>query len=339
MANVHRRFLDPNQLQVVLRRCGVDSPLARHAVLEGGTFNTVYRLEFADRPALVLKLSPDPAGAAMTYEQGIVRTEAEFYRRAGAPAGLPVPEVIGVHDLDADHGGGQALLVSELPGVPWFGSGLPDEARAPLRRDLGALVASLHAVTGPAFGYPSESTGPLTSNWGEAFGAMMDAVLADAERYHAPLPVAPEQVRRALTDCAGDLASVRVPSLVHFDLWDGNVLVDLAGVPRIAGIIDGERAMWGDPVVDLVSTALFGEIRDDEDFIRGYESTGAVLPLDASARRRLLLYRIYLGLIMTVEPIPRGQATETDHEVPDGFDLPGTVAAQLKADLAELEVD
>ncbi len=99
--------------------------------------------------------------------------------------------------------------------------------------------------------------------------------------------------------------SVLVPVLVHFDLWAGNVLLYLAGPPRISGLIDGERAMWADPVMDFVSAALFAEIRDDPDFIRGYELAGAKVPLDPSARRRLLLYRVQLGLIMVVEPFPR----------------------------------
>ncbi len=330
MANAHRRFLGVQDLQDLLVRSGIDSPMTERSLLAGGTFNSVYRLTFADRPGVVLKLSPDPRGAAMTYEQGIVTTEALFYATAKEQAALPVPEVIALLDLAPNLGGGQALLVTELPGVPWFGSGVSDAARGPLRAELGRIVAAMHAVTGPAFGYPSQSTGGLTARWGEAFAAMMDAVLNDADRYRAELPVDPRRVRRALDACVNDLGAVRVPCLVHFDLWDGNVLVDLDGRPRISGVIDGERAMWGDPVMDFASAALFGEIRDDEDFIRGYQESGTVLPLDPSARRRLLLYRIYLGLIMVVEPIPRGYGqAESKHA--------GLVAERLSTDLAELD--
>jgi aminoglycoside phosphotransferase (APT) family kinase protein len=330
MGNVHRRFFGPEQIESVLRACGITSPLTGHVLLTGGTFNSVYRLRFADRPGLVVKLSPDPHGAKMTYEQGLVETEAQFYTLVGAATALPVPDVVAVQDLGPELGGGQMLLVSELPGAPWYGSGLAATDRGGLRSDLGRMVASLHGITGPSFGYPSESTGPLTSSWAEAFEAMIDAVLADAVHFQVDLPVDPRRIRDALATCSKDLATVEVPSLVHFDLWDGNVLLDLAGTPRISGIIDGERAMWGDPVMDFASAALFGEIRDDEDFIRGYESAGLTMPLDESARRRLLLYRAYLGLIMAVEPIPRGYPKE-------GNRLADIVVSHLQADLAELE--
>jgi Ser/Thr protein kinase RdoA (MazF antagonist) len=262
--NAHRRFLGAEDLQKFLVRAGIDSPLTGQSLLTGGTFNSVYQLSFADRPGVVLKLSPDPRGAVMTYERGIVKTEALFYAMAQDRAALPVPTVIAVLDVDLDLGGGQALLVTELPGVPWFGSGVSGAMRGPLRAELGRLMASMHAVMGPAFGYPSESTGALSGRWFEAFAAMLDAVLDDADRYQAVLPVDPRRVRRALNACVDDLDAVLVPSLVHFDLWDGNVLIDLDGPPRISGLIDGERAMWGDPVMDFASAALFGEIRDDD---------------------------------------------------------------------------
>jgi fructosamine-3-kinase len=330
VGNVHRRFFEADQIESVLRRSGIDSPLTEHVLLTGGTFNSVYRLRFSDRPGLVVKLSPDPDGAAMTYEQGLVETEAQFYTLAAGRNGVPVPDVVALQDLEPNLGGGQVLLVTELPGSPWYGSGLAATDRGGLRADLGRLAASLHAVTGPGFGYLSESTGALTSCWEEAFTAMIDAVLADAERFGAELPVPAQQVRRSLGACSKDLAQVEVPSLVHFDLWDGNVLLDLAEVPRISGIIDGERALWGDPVMDFASAALFGEIREDGDFIDGYESSGRVMPLDESARRRLLLYRAYLGLIMAVEPIPRGYPRARNR-------LSDIVASHLRADLAELE--
>ena len=330
MNNAHRRFLHVTELQGLLRQSGVESMITEQSLLDGGTFNSVYRLGFADRPGLILKLSPDPRGPVMTYENGILNTEAQFYTLARERAGLPVPDVVAMLDLGPEFGGGQALLVTELPGVPWFGSGLPGTDRGRLRAELGRLMASMHAVTGPAFGYPSASTGTLAPRWAEAFTAMIDAVLDDAEQYQAVLPVAPQRVRQAVAGCGNDLAAVLAPALVHFDLWEGNILLDLTGRPRISGLIDGERAMWGDPVMDFASAALFGKIGDDDDFLRGYEMSGTVLPLDASGRRRLLLYRIYLGLIMTVEPIPRGygQAAST---------LAGTVTSRLAADLAELE--
>jgi fructosamine-3-kinase len=114
-------------------------------------------------------------------------------------------------------------------------------------------------------------------------------------------------IRRRAARHEGALDEVITPVLVHFDLWDGNILVDLDGeAPRIGGLIDAERAFWGDPLADFVSLALLGDIRQDEAFLAGYRDAGGPARFDASSRVRLALYRSYLYLIMLVEATPRG---------------------------------
>jgi hypothetical protein len=62
---------------------------------------------------------------------------------------------------------------------------------------------------------------------------------------------------------------------------------------------------WGDPLADFVSLALLGDIKRDEDFLKGYQDAGGRAEFDAPARQRLALYRSYLYLIMLVETVPR----------------------------------
>jgi aminoglycoside phosphotransferase (APT) family kinase protein len=136
---------------------------------------------------------------------------------------------------------------------------------------------------------------------------MCDDVLADADRFAARLPRATGDVRAALRRHEALLDDVTTPVLVHFDLWNGNILVDGG---ELSGIVDAERAFWGDPLADLVSLALFGDITQDAGFLDGYAATtyaatGRALSLDGSARTRLAMYRAYLYLIMLTEVVPR----------------------------------
>jgi aminoglycoside phosphotransferase (APT) family kinase protein len=99
---------------------------------------------------------------------------------------------------------------------------------------------------------------------------------------------------------------VTTPVLVHFDLWDGNILVESSSAGRrISALIDAERAFWGDPLAEFVSLALFADIEQDTAFLRGYRAAGGMVTFDFAARRRLSLYRAYLYLIMWVEAVPR----------------------------------
>jgi aminoglycoside phosphotransferase (APT) family kinase protein len=183
------------------------------------------------------------------------------------------------------------------------GSWLPTASLTPLVGRKPS-VGSLHAVTGSGFGYPTQ---PLATSWRAAFGGMLDTILAEAEQYRVALPLPADVIRQRAASHEKVLDEVTTPALVHFDLWDGNVLIDTrTATPRTGGLIDTERAFWGDPLADFVSLALMGDIRRDEAFLSGYREAGGPAALDASSPVRLALYRTYLYLIMLVEAVPRG---------------------------------
>ncbi|MFI5591869.1 phosphotransferase family protein [Amycolatopsis sp. NPDC051758] len=246
----------------------------------GGTYNTAVRLELADGRRLVLKIAPDAPG--LSYEHDLLATEAEYYRRVSGP----LPSVVGA--------GPGFLLMTELPGVPW--SQVPGTGPR-LRTELGGIVAGLHGVTGDGFGYPQDPPHPT---WPAAFTAMADAVLADAVAHGVQLPRPAAEIAQLVRRHEPLLESVTTPVLVHFDLWDGNILLDGTAV---SGIIDAERAFWGDPVAEFVSLTLFRDL--DPALVEGYRAAGGPASFNLPARRRLALYRVYLDLIMLVEMTPR----------------------------------
>jgi aminoglycoside phosphotransferase (APT) family kinase protein len=270
--------------------------LARCRPLDGGTYNTVEELLLTDGTRHVLKVPPPETAPGLRHERELLISEAEFYRSA-ATVDVPAPRVVAM--------GGRHLLMTACPGQSWDGTLTPDEQTA-LRAELGGLVARLHQVTGPGFGYPSGALGPLAPDWRTAFTTMYDAVLDDARRYRAWLPRPVEEVARTAKAAYDSLDEVTTSRLVHFDLWRGNILVDRSdGTPRIGGLIDGERMFWGDPLGDFVSLALLGDIEQDTAFLTGYQNAGGRADFGTGVRQRLALYRSYLYLIMLIETVPR----------------------------------
>lgn len=292
MDSKSKRRLTEAELDAIVRKA-LGSPLVDHVELTDGMFNTAYRLTTADGRQSVLKVAPPSDAALMTYERDLMRTETLAFELMAAE-GLPVPEVLYAAD--------GLLLMAALRGEPWSTAreGLTDAQQAALRHELGVVVAVLHGITGDTFGYPQ---GPGGDTWRTAFLAMVDAVLADAARYDVELPA---RTREVFQERAGWLDEVTTAVLVHFDLWQANIFLDLSG-PRIEGVIDPERAFWGDPLAELVTVALFAEL--DEDFLAGYGAP----PFTDAMRGRLALYRAYLCLIMIVEGVPRGYDTAEHH--------------------------
>jgi aminoglycoside phosphotransferase (APT) family kinase protein len=314
-----------SQVETVLDAAGVPaSEVVDFERLGGGTFNTVFRVRRTDGSVLVIKLAPGPDVTNMRHERGLLATEALFYERT-QDVEVAVPTVL-AHGAELEDAG-EWLVMTECGGQNWseLTERIDERRRRTLRHELGRQVANVHTVTGPAFGYPSESVGPLRETWRSAFTDMLEAVLDDADRFNASLPWPTEHIRAAYAANSAVLDDVTVPSLVHFDLWDGNILIDGldgSGAPRIGGLIDAERAFWGDPLAEFVSLALLGDIQRDDAFLDGYRAAGGSVTFDEPERRRLALYRTYLYLIMLVEAVPRAfdeshRAWRYEHVVPE----------------------
>ncbi|SKC39644.1 phosphotransferase family protein [Okibacterium fritillariae] len=319
---------------------------ARRETLGAGTANTVERVWLAataTQPtrSVVTKRAPDDA-TALTYERALLATEALALDAFGA-AGLFVPRVLhcefaAVETGDETVPGGSprdralsadvlALVLSHEPGVPLSEVEHPSERPSPAEH--GTLLARLHLVGTAAaserdelslFGYPYRAS-TRSSSLRETFGELIRNVVADAERWRVDLGGFSCPARDGLGSEASDAPAlvdelalfaaafdeVTQPTLVHFDLWPGNLLVSGG---HFTAVIDAERALVADPTADLASIALLENVEtwaaDNAAFVSAYEKTaGCPLLPDAAAMARARLWSIYLGLIMFIETVPR----------------------------------
>lgn len=362
MQSPTQQQLRPEQVAGLVRDAtGVD--VTRSTELGGGGFAAVWRVDLAEPvdppelpdgtagvvPAttLVLKAGPPSGTPLLTYEAGMIPAEAEYLRLVaeGAPA-VPVPRVV----RQGRGGGveGDWVLTTFLPGTPL--PDLPVGAGERVRHDVGAALAAVHEITGDRFGY--DGPRPHGTTWRAAFVAILASLMDDADRWALPPAHLPSRrVEAALDRHGAALDEVTRPALLHFDLWDGNVLASPASPTgtsqagtspantgdehRMTGLVDGERYLFGDPLVDLVSPVLFRRIEDEPEHpvLAGYaEASGAPLVLDDGARTRLALYRVWLHVLMVVEMPSRGMTG------PDADRRRELLARLLDEDLTRLGV-
>ena len=293
--------------------------IAAYQRLGGGTYNTGLQVRLEDGRDLVVKISPPSSAPRLSYEAGLLATEADYFRRT-LPLGVPVPQVLALGA--GAFPGRYHLAVTKLPGGPCYGlpAATDGPARAPLRRQLGRAVAQAHQARCEGFGYMFERDQLRATNWPDAFSRIMGALLDDAARFGTDLPRPAEEIRALVGAHRGALAEVQRPVLVHWDLWDGNVLVeDTDAGPVLTGLVDAERALHGDPVLEFPSLSVFNQQAGDprfvinDDFLSGYSEVAGPLEVDEALRLRLALYRAYLYLVMLVEVTPRGIGGQQEH--------------------------
>ena len=293
---------------------GPDVEAVAMVPLTGGGFASVTRIDLADGRSAVLKVGPSAGTGLLAYEDGVAGAEARYLELVERHlSDSPFPRLLH-HGVDGSPGGSEWLVTEFVPGVAL--TELEQEAdKATVRVDLGAAVARLHTITGDHHGYDGGRA--RGNSWREAYSSIIESLLEDAARWNVDLVVPAERIRAAVARSAGVLNEVDQRALLHFDLWDGNVLcrADANGRWGLAGLVDGERFLFGDPLLDFVSPALFRRIEDEPEhpFVLGYAAvSGRPARFTAGERRRLELYRLHLYLLMTVEMPSRGMTRENE---------------------------
>ncbi len=213
--------------------------------LHGGMINSVWRLAFDREPRqAVIKVRPagDGAFAAEARSLAYLRGETRF----------PCPQVY--HE---DSSGRRApfayLLMERLPGVVLGSVPLAPEDRAAVERELAEVLLELHAHRRDAFGALGE---PGEREWVRVFVPRLQEMRREmASRLPADVL---RDIDRALESAEGALRAQGPPTLVHGDIWAGNVLIsqDEKGW-HLAGIVD-PGAQYADVELELAYLDVFG---------------------------------------------------------------------------------
>ncbi len=229
----------------------------RIAPLSGGDLSSVHAVTLADGRCLVAKRG------------GPLENEARMLR-ALAAAGCPAPEVV-LAEPDL-------LVMTRLP------EGRPGTERG--YAEAGRAVARLHARRGESYGWeadhafgaapcPAAPAGDWPTFWAER------RLLAWPEALPAPLA---RRLERLAADLGGRVPRHPPASLLHGDLWSGNLLFD----GEFSGLID-PACYHGHAEVDLAMLTLFGRPR--ESFWEAYG------PLEPGWEARRPLYRLWPALV------------------------------------------
>ena len=246
--------------------------LVRARPMGGGCIGEVYKAELSDGSKAVAKV--DRAG------ESHLEREAYMLRYLGEKSDLPVPEVYHFSET---------LLLME------FVEGSGDLSGA--QEHAAELLADLHNITAQAYGHERDTlVGSLsqpnswTGSWIEFFRDQRRLYLAgiayEAGRLPADLRDRVEELAVKLDEL---LEEPKHPSLIHGDVWSGNVL---ARRDRIAAFLD-PAIYHADPEIELAFIALFNTF--GERFFRRYGELREIRPGFFEERRHL--YNLYPLLV------------------------------------------
>jgi protein-ribulosamine 3-kinase len=248
-----------------------------HAV-GGGCISNTARVDFNSGARAFLKWS-----RSGEHPETMLREEAASLEAIAATRTVRVPAV-----LSAGIGAAYQWLLLE-----WLEPGPRTRKN---QRALGEQLAELHKASSKTFGWPHDNfIGSLPQSnrqhkdWSEFWGAerlqpqlkmakshLGDGGLGGFDALIAELP--------QLLDAVAD----ERPSLLHGDLWSGNMHMLADGS---AALID-PSTYYGHREVDIAMSKLFGGFSDDF-----YDAYSASWPHRDGLERRIIIYQLYYLLV------------------------------------------
>lgn len=204
------------------------------------------------------------------------RIEARMLRYLEEHSSLPVPRVHAVSD--------DILVMDYIEN-----GGTIDALDVKAQRHAGRLIANLHNVEAKEFGLDFDTVfGPIdqpnaaSNSWISFFRVQRLVHMArEAEqrgRITADFRLRVEKLGGRLSDIIPEHGQA---SLLHGDLWQGNILVKEG---RVAAFID-PAIYFGDAEMDLAFSTLFGTATSD--FFSAYKEIRPILPGFHDERRDL----------------------------------------------------
>ncbi|MFP4549388.1 MAG: phosphotransferase family protein [Spirochaetales bacterium] len=222
-----------------------------YRVLTGGCWNRVVGIRAGERD-LVVKIAPRTADEGIAREFSVLSMFVE-------QSELPVPEPLLV-STEGEVIPGSLLVMSRVPGAVMhecFGLLNYGQRRA-ITDQIAADLSRLHEIRGEGFGGVELAPGERFASWPEFWLPRYDRVLEEvAASGSIPSDIldGAYKLRPMLEE---PLSIGSSSTLTHYDIWSGNVMIDLeSGPPRVSGYID-IPGYYADYARELSFAMLFG---------------------------------------------------------------------------------
>ena len=264
--------------EIVRRIEAAHGPVLSASSVGGGCISNTTKLALASGESVFLKWA-----ASSEHPAAMFAEEARSLRAIADTRTVRVPNVI-AQETTSDF----AWLILE-----WLERG-PRTARSQVL--LGEQLAAMHRNSAGSFGWPSDNfigSLPQSNRQHERWPDFWREERLRPQLEAASHQLAPADRRRLerLIDQSAELLhpiASEPPSLLHGDLWGGNLHTLADGTPAL---ID-PSSYYGHREVDLAMSRLFGGF--SEEFYRSYQQAWQC---EDGMEQRLLMYQLYYLLV------------------------------------------
>lgn len=271
--------------------------------LTDGMCNAAYLVRFTDKTKSVLKIAAADRSGLMTNEMNMMEAEVGAMRIMRQNSGVKTAEVY-FYDCSGTLCSGAYFFMEALEGESFFSAKerMSEEEKKLINYKIGQIERAVTSIQGEAFGLLGDEEHRFLQLF-DFVSYLLYNILSDAEEKQVAIGIEKEEVLQCLSGHRPMFDRVTQPVLVHWDMWEGNIFIKDG---QISGVIDWERAMWGEAFMD----DRFRRHTRTQEFLRGYGKE----KLDEKEMCRIYWYDIYLYLTMMVEGTYRQYEDDSQYQ-------------------------
>ena len=257
--------------------------------LTEGMCNVAYDISFDDGSESILKISSANRTGNISNEINLMSAEVQAMELVRRNCTFKVADVQ-YYDTTHKLCDGDYFFMEKLQGKNYcyIKYSLSENDVAKINEEIGIFSKQLTKIRNNEFGFLGD-----TERYSSLFDftkIMLTNLIKDAGQRNIDIVYDADSYMKQLENDRTAFEGISSATLVHWDLWDGNVFVDNG---HVAGIIDWERALWGEAFMD----DRFRHHNREKCFLAGFGKTS----FSENELKRIKWYDIILYLTMMIE--------------------------------------
>lgn len=257
--------------------------------LTEGMCNVTYNITFTDGYECILKIAAKDRTGNTSNEINLMEAEVTAMKLVREHCSFKVADVL-AYDCSKTICDGDYFFMEKLTGTNYsfIRDKMPEETKRNIAKEIGGISRQLCSINNPQFGFLGDTK--RYDCLADFVRTMLTNLISDGQKKNVDLGCDADQLLEEFEAEKHIFDEVKSATLVHWDMWEGNVFVE---EDHVSGIIDWERVMWGEPFMD----DRFRKHNRNYDFLEGFGKQ----EFTETELKRLRWYDIILYLTMMVE--------------------------------------
>ena len=279
----------PETISSMAKNAFPGKQVAKIKELTEGLCNVAYDILFEDGSKSILKIAAKDRKGNTSNEVNLMQAEIKAMQLVAENCSFKIAD-IQYYDTSNTICDSHYFFMEKLQGNNFFlvRNSMTEEEIATIDTEIGKISRELTNVKNSEFGFLGEE-----KRYDSLFAfvkQMLVNLISDANKRNIDILYDGQTFLNQLENDKPAFDTIHHATLVHWDMWEGNVFVKNG---HVSGIIDWERALWGEPFMD----DRFRMHSRRKEFLQGFGQTS----FSADELKRLRWYDIILYLTMMIE--------------------------------------